>query len=748
MPVSQAENTTTDRLTISFRRKMNQILLRVVLLVTLLLHAAGLYQLILPVAQAGHLGMSRRWMAVLILGILLLVIEVGLLVVAVAGYSSWIMPWKKLRRPAAPGIGILADDIFSNLGRLGALNLLIYGLGILGCIYIGFFLPVEVPFILHVAAFWSVALLGSALLKAWDLHRSTATFQGPFRRHSWANYLGLSLLLTAFGYRIASFLPEISTYPFTLSWSEASRYYYASLFFSERIYGFYIPPTVLHPSRYLLQSLPFLIPNSPLWLHRAWQVFLWLSLPMLSAWLLVHRLRLQNQWKKILLFLGAFLFLLSAPVYYHLLVPVILMLWGFHPTGSQDDAQGSALPLILSTGAVLLASAWAGISRVNWYPMPGLLAAALYFLETPVKNTPASPASKAKSIFAYLVPPALWTLVGMGTAFVSQAIYILWSGNPTEQFTSSFSSDLLWYRLLPSSTYPVGVLPGILLVSLPLILMATAYLISAANLDQGQGKEWQRYHPIRLLGLLAILLALFGGGLVVSVKIGGGSNLHNMDAFMVLLLVTSAYISLKRFLPDQQVPAGLAAPRAASALSTASPLCPAALRWYGFTLGVVILAFFSIIARAPHQVLPDEKLIDKGLAAITRRTQEASKNGGEVLFISNRQLLTFHYVEGIKLIPEYERIFLMEMAMSNNTEYLDQFYRDLKNHRFALIVNEPLYLQEKDESSVFGEENNAWVERVSRYILCYYQEDRLARAVRVQMFVPNPNPNENLCPQE
>ncbi|MGD8732543.1 MAG: hypothetical protein PVH92_11735, partial [Anaerolineales bacterium] len=71
-----------------------------------------------------------------------------------------------------------------------------------------------------------------------------------------------SAVALAFGvlYRISIFSADISTYSFSLGWSEASRYYYASLFLSERIYGISVPPSVLHPTRYLIQAIPFLIP--------------------------------------------------------------------------------------------------------------------------------------------------------------------------------------------------------------------------------------------------------------------------------------------------------------------------------------------------------------------------------------------------------------------------------------------------------------------------------------------------------
>jgi hypothetical protein len=105
-----------------------------------------------------------------------------------------------------------------------------------------------------------MVLLGTPLIKA--------TVPGM----GWGMASMLTALVYGLAYKIALFLPEISSYPFSLSWSEASRYYYASLFLSDSIYGLHVPLSVLHPSRYLLQSVPFLIPNSPLWLHRLWQV--------------------------------------------------------------------------------------------------------------------------------------------------------------------------------------------------------------------------------------------------------------------------------------------------------------------------------------------------------------------------------------------------------------------------------------------------------------------------------------------
>ncbi|MFZ2098887.1 MAG: hypothetical protein WAV05_19805, partial [Anaerolineales bacterium] len=101
---------------------------------------------------------------------------------------------------------------------------------------------------------------------------------------------GMALVFTSLGqataYKLASFIPDISSYPFSLAWSEASRFYYASLWLSRQVYGFFVPPSVLHPTRYLLQSIPFLFSNFSLWFSRLWQVILWIISASLASWLL------------------------------------------------------------------------------------------------------------------------------------------------------------------------------------------------------------------------------------------------------------------------------------------------------------------------------------------------------------------------------------------------------------------------------------------------------------------------------
>jgi hypothetical protein len=98
---------------------------------------------------------------------------------------------------------------------------------------------------------------------------------------------------------------------------------------------------------------------------------------------------------------------------------------------------------------------------------------------------------------------------------------------------------------------------------------------------------------------------------------------------------------------------------------------------------------------------------------------EQAGQKGPVLFINERHLLTFHQIN-LPLVPEYEAVTLMEMAMSNNQPYLQRFYGDLKNHRFAAIVAGKQNVGIKEEGA-FAEESNTWNTLVSPYIQCYYE---------------------------
>ncbi|NMC12891.1 MAG: hypothetical protein GYA34_08410 [Chloroflexi bacterium] len=660
--------------------------LRVVCGITALLFAAWVYSFALPAYDAGILFLSRRLIVKFILGLGSSLSAITVIVVTFSRSKAILWEW--------------FDRIQRQLRRLNRYNYFIFALLVIS---ISIFLMSPSGLIYRdkpsrLLLFWLLSLAGSILLKSGGL------------THPRIVLLGGSAVFTAFGFKLAAYIPDVSTYPFTLSWSEASRYYYASLFFARKIYGEAIAPTILHPTRYLLQAIPFLLPNSTLWLHRLWQVLLWIGITLILSAVFARRLNIQDWFFRIAFTAWVFLFLLIGPIYYHLQVPVILVIWGFYPV------QGKRRSMLISYVVLVIASIWAGISRVNWYPVPGMLASLLYFIEVNQRGKP---------FWRYLLPPAFWTIGGILTAMAAQVVYIRISGNPPDQFTSSFTSNLLWYRLFPNSTYPLGILGASVVVSLPLILLAIIQL----------GKVWRRVHIIRWLGIGAILLILFTGGLVVSVKIGGGSNLHNMDAYLATLLVICGMIHFGCLSPDLEE-SETAASLSSMKPSTSMHYC----RWILIGCALLMPIAFTIFSGGAL-TYPDHALVKKSLEKIRSQVLKASQEG-EVLFISERQLMIFGEILGVKLVPEYERVFLMEMAMSGNPDYLERFHQDLKNQRFAMIVTEPVYLPVKGEAERFGEENNAWVNTVGVNLRCYYTAIKTIKDVKVQLLVPQQKINK------
>jgi len=416
---------------------------------------------------------------------------------------------------------------------------------------------------------------------------------------------------------------------------------------------------------------------------------LWIILTGTSAWLLSRRMKLSNKYLTALVAAWGFVYFLQGSVYYHLQVCVIIILLGVsikHPWQT----------LI----TVILSSLWAGISRVNWFPVPAMLAIAIYLLEEPV--------SASKNILYYLRHPTLWAVAGVGSAAVSQVLYIYWSGNANNaaDFGSSFKSALIWSRLLPNVTYPMGVLPGILIVSAP----SLAVLFYAIR---SHGSSW---HMIRPLGLFSMVAVLFIGGLVVSTKIGGGADIHNMDAFMVLLAIMAC-----AFLGNQ-----VAAEKTGSSWGTPSVAI------------IMLMAFIPVLFSVPG-VQPryayDHIQVQKDLESLQSILTEAHNQGGEVLFINQRHLVTFHIVNGVALAPDYEIVTLMEMAMAGNQTYLDRFDKDIASHRFSVIVT-PVQRVVKKTNEPFSEENNVWIDSISRPLLCYYDRKTILESSNTLILVP------------
>jgi uncharacterized membrane protein YhaH (DUF805 family) len=224
-------------------------------------------------------------------------------------------------------------------------------------------------------------------------------------------------------------------------------------------------------------------------------------------------------------------------------------------------------------------------------------------------------------------------------------------------------------------------------------------------------------HWLRWLGLVGMMLVLFVGGLVVSVKIGGGAELHNMDAYMVTLAVLAVYFFGNRMAVERETIEWGRSP------------------WPAVLLALIVPIGFAVTNIAPYAVY-DRAFAEKNLQVLRQRVTQAAQNHGEVLFISERQLLTFNMIQGVPLVPQYELVTLMEMAMSHNMNYLNQFYDDLHHHRFALIVARKQGTSIQDTEESFADENNAWNTMIAARLLCEYEPVLTLQGTALQVYAP------------
>ena len=244
---------------------------------------------------------------------------------------------------------------------------------------------------------------------------------------------------------------------------------------------------------------------------------------------------------------------------------------------------------------------------------------------------------------------------------------------------------------------------------------------------------WQK------LGIILPLLAFLVVGLVVSTKIGGGGDLHNLDMFLIGIFFTAVIAwenGGRQWL--SQIEASPAWIKGTLILLLVIPgIQPlSTLRSAQFAEDLSWLVTLTDVS-APKflGMLPPQEEVDDILQTI-RREVDARKSQGEVLFLDQRQLLTFGYVKDVVLVPDYEKKLLMNEAMGESASYFALFYADLEAHRFSLIVSEPLRAPVKDSDYQFGEENNAWVKWVVEPMLCYYEEIETFRSVQIQLLVP------------
>jgi hypothetical protein len=500
------------------------------------------------------------------------------------------------------------------------------------------------------------------------------------------------LLCTSFLARSSLFIID---YPFSLSWSEGNRFYDYSLVFGESLYNY--PGHILNPysspGRYGLWGILFLWQGLPIWVHRLWNVVL-LTVPVLLFAALITR-KLTPAVLRYGMLIWIFLFLtVLAPLHPPFVIAsAIAVLFAF------DES-------LLKRGASLaIASYYAALSRWTWAFAPAAIGVLIeLMLYYPKRTGP---------LWRRLTPALTLAAVSL-VAGLLPSIGQYFAIAQGESLAST--QALLWYRLLPNDTLGPGVLLLTLRYTLPLWIILGWWMFSR------RGKlDW-----VQKTAIAGALIGFFAIGLVISTKIGGGGDLHNLDMFLITLLVVTV------LWPTSMGPGSVQ------------------VRWPAWTVALVsFLAFWVIYPFTPlhpgsdhHQrlALANENKVSEAFGVISGEVKKYTQLG-PVLFMDHRQLLTFGYLPPLPFVPEYEKKYMMDQAMANNAKYFETYYRDLAKKRFALIVTEPLRTKTREElGGPFSEENDAWVLWVSNPTLCFYEPLYIETEVNIELLVPKQTP--------
>lgn len=547
----------------------------------------------------------------------------------------------------------------------------------------------------------------------------------------WGKFLA-ALIITAGVFSITASVKNVTDYPFSLGWSEGNRIWDYSIMFGRGLYDYpadaYIP-VLLDAARQFIGGLPFLIPGLTLWMERLWISFTQIIPYFLVGFAIFRSFFKNNKNIWILMVVWMFLFLKQGPIHASLVVSAALVALAWR------NSLWVSIPLLIISGY------FAQASRFSWSFAPGMWIVMLEFSYASSRdgklNTQAwirSASLGFAGIFGGYLLPKLLGLFGsfqaVGLTLEDVGEIAANSGlTPAIISREVTHQPLLWYRLLPNSTYETGVLFGLLLAVGPLLVIL--FYVSVK-------KIWL-LRPLQKLSIIFPLLAFLMVGLIASTKIGGGGDLHNLDMFLIGLSFT-AVVAFNNGGSDWLTNSNLI-PSYMKIVLLFSLLIPAfaplkEMRSYEFGEQ---LSWLVTLTDAPEgdtlDMLPTGEVVRLSLQTIQEEV-DGAKLLGEVLFIDQRQLLTFHYISDVSLVPEYEKKMLMNQALSSGKNYFQDFYRDLANHRFQLIVSEPLRTPVKDSSFEFGEENNAWVKWVSAPVLCYYEPKETLHEIGVQLLVP------------
>jgi hypothetical protein len=513
---------------------------------------------------------------------------------------------------------------------------------------------------------------------------------------------------------IAESLVLVNDYPFALHWSEGNRLWDYSVLFGGSRYNHPAGEAIfvsIDSGRQTLWGLPFLISEIPIWAVRLWSAFL-VTIPYaVLGW--VAFARTKNHWVEwVLAGLWTMLFLNQGPIYTPLVLAAILV------------AFARRRPLWIAIPLLFIAGDYAGSSRYSWRFAPAIWAAMIAFGDAVIlfgqvrwQDWVRAASLGLAGIWTKGLPLLIGVVVGLLPAVVQNSIVP--SGSESLGSVENLQGlqavttqhPFLWERLLPNGIYPPGIVIGLSIAVGPLVIL----LIMLAVL--GIWKTSRLQQVITVLGLGSLMVV----GVIASAKAGGGTDLHNMDMFLLGLILVAALpwstfsAQLKNILKRQ-----------------------GSMQWVLIAI-VLIPAFVPMVEGKPLE-LPGADRTSFTLSRI-QAFVSCAKDHGEVLLMDQRQLLTFGQLGSLPLVDEYEKKFVMNKALQGDEVYFSKFYSDLTEGRFSLIIGEREAVRYKEDGlDTIGdsliEENNAWVTWVSIPLLDHYETVAEFKDAAIELYMP------------
>lgn len=529
---------------------------------------------------------------------------------------------------------------------------------------------------------------------------------------TWKVFL-LSLLFVATGLVIGDAFVRVTNYPLALHWSEGNRLWDYSLLYGRERYDYPATEPIfawIDRGRQTLWGLPFLWADLSIAGARAWSALMTTLPYALLGWFAFRPLA-SARWQWFLAGLWALIFLNQGPIYAPLILGAILVAF------ARRHSLFIAIPL------VALAGAYVAASRFTWTFAPAMWAVMLSLTDAAWLQGKLRWQDWARALM--LGVSGLWSaglpiISGIvASLFAPAPIPSVVDATPGAQGVSSVQAlqatvtnqPFAWERMLPNDVFPPGILLGLLAAVGPLLLLML-YLVRSGH--------WKTT-PLQRIVVLAGLSAFLVVGLIASAKVGGGADLHNLDMLLVTLVLLAG-------------------------VAWESGLHKHLVEWVGnkptiqaaLTGMLLIPALFPLYSGAPLS-LPDEERLTYIMERIDANVACAAQYG-PILFLDQRQLLTFRYQTGVRLHPEYEKKYVMDQALSANQTFFEGFAADLAAHRYALIVGELEDTVFRGRNPEYGDslivENNAWKRWVSIPLLRYYESVHDFQDAGVETFMP------------